>query len=722
VVALGVLASSPTPTVTGTNRVGNSLAASVGAWDSGVSLAFQWFRDGVAIPGAVGSTYSLIAEDVGASVSLTVTGTKAGYQSVTRSRTVSGVVALGVLASSPTPTVTGPMDLSVWPPLEVSTGTWDSGVSLSYQWFRGGVVVPGAVGAKYPLAPEDVGSVISVSVTGSKPGYQTVTRNRAIPNAVGVAVWVTGTNQNGSSSTSQSNIGAFHREDSGLSYEYQWYVCTQAVTVAAATLPSHCTEHQRSLSNQKAARIWQSDGGLRFLVGLKTMNGTKSVWRYSTTTQPIITPPQMNSFAKVATALPLAANLDLGWRGFESSWGTAEQDQLNYGHWRKEGETYFSVNRGGASSYPSSSAVAHTWYTCTELLNPGSSMAIRFGNQFPYAIPSDCASRGNDNFFYPNASEDAGKYVAVLVTYQNSTFQSTYFFRTGNQISLAPQIASALASGKPEIVGEADQGATLHYQAEYRGYPAPQNEIEWYRCKQPINEIWVHDLPISGVSPENLVSSRKNQRIPADYFMNNGCVQIPDVSGNYYTLSELDRGLWIAVFDSATNSAGSSSVFTASTSRVDFPPYLIEKTRTDGSAIVPQLRCYTNAITNTHCRQDSGYVQGSNNIIKTIMPATTDQFADSWRFRGSPGAELTQTWFLCPNRVDVYAHAVPDDCREIPGESTNSLPDLSTVYRVQPEDWGSWVVTMYTATNRLGTLSLVAGARYLSGNAYSLSD
>ena len=57
-------------------EVGDVLAASNGAWTGvGLTYARQWLRAGVAIPGATGAAYTLITDDVGPMIGLSVTST-----------------------------------------------------------------------------------------------------------------------------------------------------------------------------------------------------------------------------------------------------------------------------------------------------------------------------------------------------------------------------------------------------------------------------------------------------------------------------------------------------------------------------------------------------------------------------------------------------------------------------------------------------------------------
>lgn len=73
---------APTPAVIGTFAVGHKLAAVHGTWSPAPTYHYQWFRSGHAIIGAIGSTYTLVTADRGASVTVQVIGTRPNYTTV----------------------------------------------------------------------------------------------------------------------------------------------------------------------------------------------------------------------------------------------------------------------------------------------------------------------------------------------------------------------------------------------------------------------------------------------------------------------------------------------------------------------------------------------------------------------------------------------------------------------------------------------------------------
>jgi putative cell wall-binding protein len=88
-----------TPFISGITKVGQTLTASAGSWDSGTSFVFQWMANGVAIAGATGPNISLSSFMVGSNISVSVTGTKPGFRSVTRLSAASSEVGTNLSVS-----------------------------------------------------------------------------------------------------------------------------------------------------------------------------------------------------------------------------------------------------------------------------------------------------------------------------------------------------------------------------------------------------------------------------------------------------------------------------------------------------------------------------------------------------------------------------------------------------------------------------------------------
>lgn len=162
--------TAPAPTISGTFNLGSTLTLGIGTWSpTPDSYTYEWRRNGVPIVGATAKTYILTASDVEAIMSVNVTATKGADYLQTRGSRFSGTVT-NVLTSAPTPTIVG--TAVAGQTLLVSTLAWSPApVGLTFQWKRDYVNIAGATGTGYRLTTADRGHKITVTVTGTKPGF-----------------------------------------------------------------------------------------------------------------------------------------------------------------------------------------------------------------------------------------------------------------------------------------------------------------------------------------------------------------------------------------------------------------------------------------------------------------------------------------------------------------------------------------------------------------------
>lgn len=159
------------PQLNGVAQVGQSLSVNPGLWTSGVSLSIQWFRSGQPIQGGSSAVYRLSAQDLDSQISVTVTGSMAGYKSVTLTSSSTSPVSPAVFAEIGNPTISGTM--SVGSNLRVIPGTWDNSAQLGYQWLLDGRAIDRQISASYVISPLDLGKLLGVRVTATAPGYRT---------------------------------------------------------------------------------------------------------------------------------------------------------------------------------------------------------------------------------------------------------------------------------------------------------------------------------------------------------------------------------------------------------------------------------------------------------------------------------------------------------------------------------------------------------------------
>ena len=237
-IALGTLINSAAPRADGTTKVGSTLTALPGTWTpTAITYAYQWLRGRVAIPGAVKSTYVLTAADLGTRTSAKVTGTKAGYTPLIRTSAQSAVVALGTMINSVAPTVSGTPKVAST--LTAVPGTWvPSGVKLGYQWFAGGAVVAGATARTFVPTPAQLAKTMAVRVTATKTGYQPLAKTSALTATVapGTLSNTKAPRLSGSAlvgSTLRATAGTW--APTGVTFTYQWFRGGKAVAGGSRT-------------------------------------------------------------------------------------------------------------------------------------------------------------------------------------------------------------------------------------------------------------------------------------------------------------------------------------------------------------------------------------------------------------------------------------------------------------------------------------------------------
>jgi uncharacterized protein YjbI with pentapeptide repeats len=232
-VVLRAMSLMPNPTLSGTNKVGQTLTTTSGNWDTGVTLTYQWLRDGVAIAGANKNTLQLTTADNSKLITVEITATKAGYATVKKT-SASVKVEAGTQALTPIPTVSGTN--KVGQTLTTTSGNWDTGVTLTYQWLRDGVAIAGAASASYVLTPGDFGRSVGVEVTGTLNGYVTASKT-STPIKVSSGLMATSTPKISGTAKSGSTLKVTSVSwVKGAKITYQWL--SNGVAIKGATKSS----------------------------------------------------------------------------------------------------------------------------------------------------------------------------------------------------------------------------------------------------------------------------------------------------------------------------------------------------------------------------------------------------------------------------------------------------------------------------------------------------
>lgn len=284
-ISRGSLSLTPNPSITGTTTYGQTLTANAGAWDSGVTLSYQWLRGGVAISGATSQTYTLSTSDIGTRISVAVTGSKTGYTSATTSALTAQNVFAATIPRSTTPTISG--NFSNSSVLTANTGSWTAGVSYSYVWLRGTSEISGATNATYTLTADDIDATISVRVTGSLAGHNDLTLTSDSTSAItGMAQTHTPTPTiSGTVSVGQTLTAVPGTWDSGVNLSYQWMrgsslisgATSSTYVVTAADLNTQLSVRVAGTKTGYSSSVRQSDNTVAVAPGELSSTPTPTI-------------------------------------------------------------------------------------------------------------------------------------------------------------------------------------------------------------------------------------------------------------------------------------------------------------------------------------------------------------------------------------------------------------------------------------------------------------
>jgi hypothetical protein len=159
--------------IVGRARFKGTAEAASTPWSPAVTLSYQWWLDGVAVPGATASTFKLSRRDIGKTLTLQVFGSAPFYPTVAAPD--ASVVVGKALFRTKRPKLRGvPRAGRV---LSVKVKGWKpkpakKSVKVRYQWLKNGKKIKGAKKATYRVRAKDRGKKISVRVTAKKKGYE----------------------------------------------------------------------------------------------------------------------------------------------------------------------------------------------------------------------------------------------------------------------------------------------------------------------------------------------------------------------------------------------------------------------------------------------------------------------------------------------------------------------------------------------------------------------
>lgn len=179
----GAPANTVAPVASGTASVGSVLSTTTGTWDQAItSYTYQWKRDGVDISGATASSYTVVSGDAGHTLTVVVSATNTNG---TGTATSNGIAIPAAPVNTVAPVVTTDGTPATGETVTCSTGTWTgTGITYTYQWYRGASAISGETTSSYVLAVTDEGASITCRVTATNGGGAVTANSNAIVPAV----------------------------------------------------------------------------------------------------------------------------------------------------------------------------------------------------------------------------------------------------------------------------------------------------------------------------------------------------------------------------------------------------------------------------------------------------------------------------------------------------------------------------------------------------------
>ncbi|GAA5119754.1 hypothetical protein GCM10023339_34030 [Alloalcanivorax gelatiniphagus] len=167
------------PVVTGAAQVGQTLGVAGMEWvnydgvrPADLTTAYQWYRGGTEIPGATGTSYQVVAADVGRQVHVRESPRAAGYSTASYATSAPSATVIEGRLVARRPVIGG--KAKVGRKVQAKVAGWTSGTTFRYQWFVGKKAVKKADDRKLVVTRAMRGKKLVVKVTGTLPGFQKV--------------------------------------------------------------------------------------------------------------------------------------------------------------------------------------------------------------------------------------------------------------------------------------------------------------------------------------------------------------------------------------------------------------------------------------------------------------------------------------------------------------------------------------------------------------------
>lgn len=228
----------PTIVVDGSPAYGKTLTVDPGdGWRPVPDrYSYQWKRNGSVVPNATFANYTIRADDVGAQITVMVSGVKTGFAADPKES--APVSIQGATMTGATPVVTGTPQVGTR--LTGLVTDWDpSGSMLTYKWYADGTLVhEGSTSLTVPASA--AGKRIVLEVTGRRTGYTPLTKSSVPTQPVSLGTLTTRTPTiSGYAKVGQTlTANPGYWGPSGVKLSYRWKVGKNQVTGRKGARPT----------------------------------------------------------------------------------------------------------------------------------------------------------------------------------------------------------------------------------------------------------------------------------------------------------------------------------------------------------------------------------------------------------------------------------------------------------------------------------------------------
>jgi hypothetical protein len=268
------------PSISGTAQQGQTLTESHGTWTGfAIGYSYQWVRcnsagNGCAsISSATGSSYLVVAEDVGHKLRVEETASEPFNQSSTATSSPTAVVIPPIPTNSSLPTITGMTQQGHT--LTEGNGSWtNSPTGRTYKWLRCNILGSGcaaiskATAQTYTLVLADAGHRLRVEETASNAAGSSSPAESAASGPIVPAIpentappTIAGTSKPGE--TLSAVAGSWTNEPTGITY--QWYRCNssgaECLAIPGATSQTYTPQAADAGHALKVVETASNEGG-----------------------------------------------------------------------------------------------------------------------------------------------------------------------------------------------------------------------------------------------------------------------------------------------------------------------------------------------------------------------------------------------------------------------------------------------------------------------------